>query len=378
MSLYSRDDERSIRVQRLVEDWTRSGLLQAEQRDRIMPELQVDLRRTNRFLRVTLFLFGYLIANAAVGLVLAVVGFHEEVFTWLALVAAAASFWTARRLVTRYRLYHFGVEEAAAVASVSFVVFFAATVFGSDFSTLMAFAAATAGAVVLFVYFGYLYAGIAALAFAAMTLFDLDQVDTVRRLLVLLLMLTVFFVARERRDDHAPDYPADHYGIIQAVAWAAMYVVVNFKISEWISIPDGYQTIYWITYGLIWLLPFAGLWMAIRDRHRALLDVNIVLLIVTMMSNKPYLGVAQQPWDPVLFGLMLIAIAVGVRRWLASGGAGSRGGFVAERILESERDRIALAGSATVFVPGAPAAAPEEPSQFGGGRSGGAGASGNF
>jgi hypothetical protein len=47
MNIYSRDDERSIRVQRLVEDWTRSGLLQQDQRERIVPELKVDLRRTN-------------------------------------------------------------------------------------------------------------------------------------------------------------------------------------------------------------------------------------------------------------------------------------------------------------------------------------------
>ena len=41
MSLYSQDDERAIRVQRLVNDWTKSGLLIPQQKDRILPELQV-------------------------------------------------------------------------------------------------------------------------------------------------------------------------------------------------------------------------------------------------------------------------------------------------------------------------------------------------
>ena len=68
MNLYSRDDERKIRVQRLVDDWTKSGLLVPEQRTRILPELQVDLRRTNVFLRATLFIFGYMIVNALAGL----------------------------------------------------------------------------------------------------------------------------------------------------------------------------------------------------------------------------------------------------------------------------------------------------------------------
>ena len=35
MSIYSRDDERAIRAQRLVRDWAASGLVSAEQRDRI-------------------------------------------------------------------------------------------------------------------------------------------------------------------------------------------------------------------------------------------------------------------------------------------------------------------------------------------------------
>ena len=32
MMIYPRDDERAIRQQRMVEDWTKSGLLQPEQK----------------------------------------------------------------------------------------------------------------------------------------------------------------------------------------------------------------------------------------------------------------------------------------------------------------------------------------------------------
>ena len=58
MMIYPRDDERAIRVQRMVDDWTKSGLLQPEQRERMMADLQVDYRRTNKFLRITLFCLG--------------------------------------------------------------------------------------------------------------------------------------------------------------------------------------------------------------------------------------------------------------------------------------------------------------------------------
>ena len=111
MSLYSRDDERKIRVQRLVDDWTKSGLLVPEQRDRILPELQVNLRRTNMFLRVTLFVFGYLIVNALAGLFVVTLNLSEDATMGLAVFAAVAFFAVAQLLVQRSRLYHFGVEE---------------------------------------------------------------------------------------------------------------------------------------------------------------------------------------------------------------------------------------------------------------------------
>jgi hypothetical protein len=136
---------------------------------------------------------------------------------------------------------------------------------------------------------------------------------------------------------------------------------------------------YWATYAAIWILPALGLCLAIRDRHRLLLDVNIAVALATLMSNKPYLGVEPTPWDPILFGVLLIAVAVGMRRWLATGEHASRRGFVAHRLLASEKARLALAGSATLFAPGAPAAQTHEsPSIGGGGRSGGAGASAKF
>ena len=108
--------------------------------------------------------------------------------------------------------------------------------------------------------------------------------------------------------------------------------------------------------------------------------MNIVLAIITMMSNKPYLGAEPKPWDPIVFGVLLITIALGVRRWLASGAHAARHGFVAHRLLASEKARLALAGSATVFAPGAPPAhTPEPPPAIGGGgSSGGAGATGSF
>lgn len=380
MNLYSRDDERAIRVQRLVKDWTKSTLLLPEQAERILPELQVGLRRTNIFLRVTLFVFGYMIVNALTGLVVVTLNLSEGATMYLAASAALAFFAVAEGLVRQFRLYRFGIEEAAAVASIGFLAVAASMAFHPTFSILQALIAAAAGAFVLFRRFGFVYAGVAATICAGLIPFGTQQVDTVRRLAAMAIMLVVFFLARERRDDHEWEYPGDAYAVIEAVAWAVLYLLANLKASAWLASADEVGLFYWATYGAIWILPVVGLAVAVRARHRLMLDVNIVLAIVTMMSNKPYLGAEPKPWDPILFGVLLIAIAIGVRRWLESGANGNRRGFVAHRLLASEKERLALAGAATVLAPGAPPArTPEPPPAIGGGgSSGGAGASGKF
>ena len=68
MSLYSPDDERRIRSQALVREWTKSGLLDPAQGAALEAELRVDVRRTNVFLRAGLALFTVLIVAASVGL----------------------------------------------------------------------------------------------------------------------------------------------------------------------------------------------------------------------------------------------------------------------------------------------------------------------
>ena len=379
MSLYPRADERAIRLQRELADWTASGLLTAEQRGRIEPELRVDLRRTNRFLRITLFVFGFLIVNALTGLVAVGVGFDEDAAMVVSLLASGGCLALAQMMVTRYRFYHFGVEEAAAVAAVSFFAVAAGLVMTNTFSVFQALTAAAIGSFIIFMRFGYVYAAIAATLFAAMVPFGLELSDTAERLIGMVIMLTAYFFARERRQDHDWDYPGDAYAAIEAVAWASLYLLVNLKASSWLSSPDELPQFYWATYAGIWMLPVAGLWIAVRDRHRLSLDVNIVMAIVTLMSNKPYLGGAQNPWDPIVFGVVLVVVAIGIRRWLASGADGSRRGYVAERLLASERERLAAAGTVSVLAPGAPAPHTHEPPALGGGgQSGGAGASGKF
>jgi uncharacterized membrane protein YgcG len=87
----------------------------------------------------------------------------------------------------------------------------------------------------------------------------------------------------------------------------------------------------------------------------------------------------RQTWDPILLGLFLIGTVVVLRRWLSSG---DRNGFTASRILISDKRGISALGTASAALHPIPQMPAETPStrdlEPGGGRSGGAGASGSF
>src|SRR5262249_52750236 len=117
--------------------------------------------------------------------------------------------------------------------------------------------------------------------------------------------------------------------------------------------------------------------------NRPLLDVNLAMALLTLTSNKPYLGASRETWDPIFLGLLLIGIAVAVRRWLSKGENGQRYGYTADRILKSD-DRAMMAlgvASAALHMAGptqAHTSAHPEKFKGEGGRSGGGGAGGSF
>ena len=105
------------------------------------------------------------------------------------------------------------------------------------------------------------------------------------------------------------------------------------------------------------------------------------MALATLLSNKEYLGSPRYEWDPIVFGLLLMGTAIGVRRWLAAGDGGMRHGYTASRLVASDKSKLgalAMVSAAQVDVPVAQSAPPADPGIGGGGRSGGAGAGGSF
>jgi hypothetical protein len=395
MSIYSAEDEHRIRTQALVREWTKSGLLDPSQGAVIETELRVDLRRTNVFLRAGLALFTVFIVAASVMLTVEIFDLDRPIqVSVTTAISAAVCLGLAHYLVVRQRFYRFGVEEALAASAVALIAF---SVFSftnaqdtwrhGNVPPVAGLLAAAASACAVYWRFGYVYAAIGAIAFLVAVPFRLEISSALQHTLAAAALTAVFGVARTQRARHEGDYPGDDYALIEAATWAGLYLTLNLQLTfariggplYGSAYPRVGGLFYGFTYTMIWALPVAGLYLAIRDKHRPLLDVSLVMALLTLLTNKSYLGWPRHAWDPILLGVFLMAAAIAVRRWLTSGPNGQRAGFTPARILSTDRGAVTILGTASArFHPDAPSYPESDKSGFDGGRSGGGGATGSY
>ena len=112
------------------------------------------------------------------------------------------------------------------------------------------------------------------------------------------------------------------------------------------------------------------------------MGIGAITTVLTLVTNKPYLGWPRHTWDPMILGALLFGVALSLRRSLASGSDRIRHGFTAERLSARDKRWIDTSAAALGFLSahaGTHAThATESKPHFGGGESGGGGASDNF
>src|SRR5213593_3028870 len=166
MRRYSREEEETIQAQDLIREWMRSGLIEKEQIPRLSEDLQTNLKGANNFLRLVLFLFTAIIIGASLLLLIDVLHITEDRARAMACaLAAALCFGLAELLVAKFRVYRFGVEEALAVGAVALVIAAVAQMMSNaniDSILATALAIGSAGGLLLYLRFGFVYAGVLA------------------------------------------------------------------------------------------------------------------------------------------------------------------------------------------------------------------------
>ena len=387
--IYTDEEEDRIRLHDRVREWTQAGLLDAEQAAAIDARLVTGLKRTNASLRGVLGFFTVIVAFAAAALVAKLVDATTgpegaAVCAVTAVACVAASGYLARSL----RLYRYGVEEMLAVCAVlmaAFAMFLALrpsvrVQSGPDWRTLAAFATCAVGGWLVYVRFGLVYAAAGGSVFAGLIPFRLGLSDISERSVAACVFVVLAVAIDARRRAHADGFRADEYASIEIAPIAGAYFALNLRVGDVAGVPvlaDVPRWFYWTTYAAVWAVPLAVLCVAVRGKVRPLLSLGAVLALGTLATNKPYLGVPRETWDPMLLGAILIGVVFALRRWIDAGAGRQRAGYVATPILVSDRELLTALANASVLwhaaaVP-APTAGAPSPAGFEGGRSGGGG-----
>jgi hypothetical protein len=396
--IYTESSEESLRARKLLKLWNNDGYLSNEQYQLLEQDTVSDLRVTNVFLRLVLLFFTIIGVAAAVGLffVLFLSRSSQQTTGIFFLIFAAVSYTAAEVIVARARLYRYGIEEGLAVCSVALlcagVVFL---FFTGTSSREIQFVVPAVGAMAsLWIWYRFnLWYGLpAAMIFVIFLPGYWTSSHSAQHVFIAVLYAAGLICIAPIRSRHRFDYLEDAYSLSEAFLWLGIYLVLNLKISA-LSLPSQWwrdtvpswefaEPFYWTTWVLIWCLPPLILARGIRQKDRFVIAVGAITAVLTLVTNKPYLGWQRHTWDPILLGIALTGVAVFLRRWLVQGPGGVRHGFTAARL--SGKDKHAMSVGSTVLglvTPQSitPAPQPANPDfRFGGGGSGGGGASGDF
>jgi hypothetical protein len=401
MRLYTASSEETLRARRLLTDWAGEGFLTKAQYQRLEQETVSELRTTNIFLRLILFLFTLISVCGAAALFFVVSRPSQETTGIFFLIFAALCYAAAEAAVSQARLYRYGIEEALTVCSVGFLcagmqsAFFSGRLYSPkpDAAQLMVPAAGAVFSLWIWRRFGLWYAFLAAMIFVIFLPGYWSSSHSAQHVIAAVFYAAGLICVAAVRPRHRFDYLADAYSLVEAFLWLGIYLAINLQLSsldlraQWWggstrAFSEFQRSFYWTTWVLIWCLPPVVLARGVRQKDRFVIAVGAIVAILTFVSNKPYLGWKRRTWDPMLLGILLTGVALFIRRWLARGPAGIRYGFTAARLSGKDKHWM-NAGSAVLGLvsPQSITPSPQTSSpdfRFGGGASGGGGAGGDF
>lgn len=401
MRIYTASSEEILRARNLLTDWADDGLLTKEQYQRLEEETASELRTTNISLRLILFLFTLIGVGAAAALFLVALHPSEQTSDIFFLVFAAVCYAAAEVAVFQARLYRYGIEEALAVCSVGFLcvgmraAFFNGGAYSPNPAGAQCLVPAAGAVLSLWIWYRFAlwYAFLATMIFALFLPGYWTSSHSMQHGIVAMFYAAGLICVTAVRTRHRFDYLEDAYSFVEACLWLGIYLAINLKLPS-LNIPaqwwgggaraasDFARPFYWASWVLIWCLPPLILGRGLRQKDRFVIAVGAIVAILTFVSNRPYLGWQRHTWDPMLLGILLTGVALFLRWWLARGPGGIRHGFTIAR-LSGRDNRWMKTGSAVLGLVSPQATTPSpQPSspdfRFGGGDSGGGGASSNF
>lgn len=396
MRIFAAEEESKLYELELARGWTRSGLISQEQLSATENGLGPVLAHAGWAIRLLFFSFCVSAQWALCAYLTAGVRDQRLIGCYL-LGTAVLCYALGEFLIRWFRLYRFGVEEAllaGAVVQFSNGLYLVMPEQLGFFTHDRAFAACCVAAALctwLYRRCGYLYAAFTAIVALSVAVGCLALPERSTRLWLAWLYCLLLAVTLLRDE---PEHEKDDRMFVRAALFLWTYLVLNLRLNEIANVPGfsgrlplrqgeaiATDFFYWTTFALIWILPAAGMFWGVKRRQRPILAASSVMALITVMTNKPYLGWQRHSWDATILGAAMMALAAWLTRWLDSGPEGRRAGFTARPAILARDEGLGAAALVAAAAAGTAAQAPAtgKPGFEGGsGSSGGGGASGDF
>lgn len=386
--------DRAAAVRAAARSWRRAGVIDDAALAAAESGFPDDRARAGPVFRVLLFLFTVVAVSGVVGFLAVGLGGHDQALATLAAVTGIALLALTELQVGALRRRQGGTEAATSLLGIGLLL--AATAWfllgarrmevAEGVPVLCALAAALAGAAAW--RWGYpLYAALG----TAAALVALAHLPAGRAVWIALALAAAPALLRLSESPRLPPAHRSSAMAVLLVALGGLYLAVHVgswdeRIVERIggrdpgpASPHGTLP-WWLAMAATALVPILVLAVGLRRRRLPLLLAGTVAAVASLATFQRYLRL-EPAWLVLTGGGALwIAVVLGLWRYLDSGPAGERGGFTAAPLLTDARRQAALEVGVAVLTlqPEARAAGDERPFEGGGGRSGGAGATGEF
>jgi hypothetical protein len=387
--------DRAQSVRAAAAGWRRAGIVDDERLAAIEARFPDDRHRAKPAVAALFFLFTLIAIGGAAGFVAALVKLEKSgAIATLLLVFGIGLTALTEILTGSPRPARNGIDAGTSLCAVGFLTAFA----GWSFSELahlrgdLPLAATFGIAAILLAMaawrWGYaLYGGGSAAAFLGGFLF----VDGGRLAWIVLPLTAAPLLLRGADSPRLP--PAHRAACTTAlgVALIGLYAAFNLRSYDmgWLEHFLRYRSPapFWPMPGLApvaiagtVLVPIVYLVLGLRSRRSVFLLTGVATAAASLVTLRYYVHFAPLWGVLAVSGLLLIAVALALRRYLDSGPDHERGGFTAEPLFEDpDRLRLLEAGAAVLSLSPAARPAHDEPKFTGGGGSfGGGGSSSEF
>ncbi|HXO27465.1 MAG TPA: hypothetical protein VOA80_08995 [Thermoanaerobaculia bacterium] len=395
--------DRAAAVRAAARSWRRAGVIDDAALAAVESAFPDDRVRAGPVFRVLLFLFTVVGVCGVLGFLAMGLGGHEQALGGLAAVAGVALLALTELQVGSLRRRQGGTEAATSLLGIGLLLAAAAWLLlearsmdaAASVPALCALAAALAGGAAW--RWGYpLYAALG----TAAALVALAHLPAGRAVWIALALAAAPALLRLSESPRLPPAHRSSAMAVLLVALGGLYLAVHVgswdeRIVEriggrdpgpappaWLPSPlsPHGSVLWWLAMAATALVPVLVLAAGLRRRRLPLLLAGTVAAVASLATFQHYLRL-EPAWLVLTGGGALwIAVVLGLWRYLDSGPAGERGGFTAAPLLTDARRQAALEVGVAVLTlqPEARAAGDEHPFEGGGGRSGGAGATGEF